>query len=447
MATWDIEQDCKGGKSIMALLSFKKNKGVFFILFASAALATFGVLILLFNIIGKKQEAKRYPFKVVEIAGNEIDPSVWGKNFPHQYDSFVRTETDYGETEYGGSTPYSKLERYPVMKRLWAGYAFSVDHNEDRGHYYTSIDQANTLRTKKVSQPGACVNCHAAEMPGLVQEMGWEAFNRTPYNDLKDRLKTGSSCSDCHDPETMELVITRPAFRIAMEAAGVDLNKTTRQEMRTYVCAQCHVEYYFLGENKVLTFPWSQGRTIEGIETHYDSYEFKDWTHKETGAPMLKMQHPEFELWGTGIHAKSGVSCADCHMPFLREGSIKVSDHWVRSPLENINQACQTCHHLTSDELKDRVLTIQHKTAELLRRSEEAILDAIDAIVAAKKSGAGKAQLESVLKLHRAASMRWDFISSENSTGFHSAQESARILAVAIDLARQAELKAWKLAE
>ena len=181
----------------MALLSFKKNRGVFFIFFASAALATFGVLVLLFNIIGKKQEAKRYPFKVVEIAGDEIDPSVWGKNFPHQYDSFVRTETDYGETEYGGSTPYSKLERYPDMKRLWAGYAFSVDHNEDRGHYYTSIDQANTLRTKKVSQPGACVNCHAAEMPSLVREMalagctgvfvGFESLNAANLTDAGKR--------------------------------------------------------------------------------------------------------------------------------------------------------------------------------------------------------------------------------------------------------------------
>jgi nitrite reductase (cytochrome c-552) len=429
----------------MAILFFRQNKWAFWILFLSTALATFGMLALLFNITQRKKEAARYPFMVVEIAEYEIDPSVWGKNFPHQYDTFIKTEIDYGKTEYGGSTPYSKLERYPAMKRLWAGYSFSIAHDEERGHYYAAIDQANTFRTKNVSQPGACVNCHAAEAPGLIREMGWEAFNRTPYNDLKDRLNTGSSCSDCHDPETMELVITRPAFRNAMEAAGIDLEKATRQEMRSYVCAQCHVEYYFLGENKVLTFPWSRGRTIDGIEAHYDAYDFKDWVHKETGAPMLKMQHPEFELWGTGIHAKSGVSCADCHMPFLREGSIKVSDHWVRSPLENLNQACQTCHHLTEEELRDRVLTIQNRTAKLLRRSEGAILDAIDAIVQARKSGASSTQLEGVLKLHRAASMRWDFISSENSTGFHSAQESARILAEAIDMARQAELEAWKL--
>ena len=224
-----------------------------------------------------------------------------------------------------------------------------------------------------MQQPGACVNCHAAEAPLMIEEMGWEAFNRTPYDSLKRRAKTGSSCSDCHDPETMALRITRPAFRIAMEAAGVDLKKATRQEMRAWVCAQCHVEYYFKGEDKVLTFPWSKGRSIDSIEVHYDEYAFKDFAHKETGAPMIKIQHPEFELWGTGVHAKSGVSCADCHMPYIREGSVKISDHWVRSPLDNLEQSCQTCHRLTKEELNERVITIQDRTAALLRRSELAL--------------------------------------------------------------------------
>jgi nitrite reductase (cytochrome c-552) len=212
--------------------------------------------------------------------------------------------------------------------------------------------------------------------------------------------------------------------------------------MRSYVCAQCHVEYYFKGDDKVLTFPWSKGRTIEAIEEHYDDYGFKDFAHKETGAPMIKIQHPEFELWGTGVHAKSGVSCADCHMPYLREGSVKISDHWVRSPLENVEQSCQTCHRLTKEELKDRVAVVQDRTAALLRRSETALLAAIDAIVAARAAGAGDEALAEALRLHRASQMRWDFVSSENSTGFHSPQEAARILAESIDLARQAQLAA-----
>ena len=142
--------------------------------------------------------------------------------------------------------------------------------------------------------------------------------------------------------------------------------------MRTYVCAQCHVEYYFKGDNKLLTFPWSKGLKIDDIEKHYDEYGFKDWTHKETGAPMLKMQHPEFEMWSSGLHARSGVACADCHMPYVREGAVKVSDHWLRSPLTNVNQACQTCHKQDEQELKDRITIIQNNTAELLRKAETA---------------------------------------------------------------------------
>ena len=406
------------------------------------AAITLVVLALLLNINQRKQETAQYPLKVVEVSEDEIDPAVWGQNFPQQYDRFVKTQENYGETPYGGSEPYSKLERYPAMKRIWAGYAFSVDHNEERGHYYAAIDQKETERVKIKEQPGACINCHAAEAPGLIAEMGWENFNHTPYNDLKDQLHYGSSCSDCHDPDTMELRITRPAFINAMQERGVDLSKATRQEMRTYVCAQCHVEYYFKGEDKVLTFPWSKGFTINNIEQHYDEYGFTDWEHAESGAPMIKIQHPEFEMWTTGIHARSGVACADCHMPYIRQGSVKISDHWVRSPLNNLDNACGACHKWPQEELEARVIAIQNTTASLLRRTEEALLAAIDAIAAAKSAGASPEQLAEAQQLHRAASLRWDFVSSENSTGFHSPQEAARVLAEAIDLARQAELKA-----
>lgn len=424
-----------------------KQKVTYVFVFVLAAALTVAVAVLLVNVNQRKQEALEFPLRVVNIPEGELDPAIWGQNFPHQFDSFSQTENNYGKTPYGGSEPYSKLEAYPAMVRLWAGYAFSKDHNEERGHYYAQIDQENTQRVQLVSQPGACINCHAAEAPRLIAEMGWETFNSTPYNELKDKLHYGSSCADCHNPDTMELVITRPAFRNAMEARGVDLSQATRQEMRSYVCAQCHVEYYFLGDEKVLTFPWSQGFTVEAIEGHYDTYGFKDWTHAETGAPMIKIQHPEFELWTTGLHGRSGVACADCHMPFVREGSVKVSDHWLRSPLEDINQSCQTCHNFPEEDLRERVLVIQNTTAGLLRLSEEALLDAIDAIVLAREAGATDEDLVDALQFHRAASLRWDFISSENSTGFHSPQEAARILAESINLARQAELEATVIQE
>ena len=416
-----------------------------------------GVGALLTSVTTRQVEALQYPLKVVEIGANEIDPEVWGKNFPLHYDRFMMTQQNYGQTPYGGSDVYSKLERYPAMIRIWAGYAFSIDHNEERGHFYAQIDQENTQRVKAPrNQPGACINCHAAEAPQLIADMGWEEFNKTPYNDLVDDIHTGSSCADCHNPEDMSLRLTRPGLINALAANGIDWTQASRQEMRSYVCAQCHVEYYFAGDNKILTFPWTEGTTViegtnrlqirmENIEAYYDKIGFTDWRHAETNASMLKMQHPEYEMYSSSLHARAGVACADCHMPYIREGGVKISDHWVRSPLVNINAACQTCHNFPEEHLQQRILIIQDNTAQLLRDSEHAILDAIDAIVAAKEAGATDEQLAEAYELHRLASMRWDFVSSENSTGFHNPQEAARILAGSIDAARQAQLVAVQI--
>ena len=386
-----------------------------------------GLAFLLTNIMSRKAEAVEYPLKVVQIGAKELDPAVWGQNFPREYDSFKKTEDRTIQTPYGGSKPWNKLEKFPALKRIWAAMPFSVDYNEESGHYYALSDQKNTQRQVVAKQPAACANCHAAEAPLLIEQMGWEKFNSTPYAEISGTLHTGSSCRDCHNPDTMELWISRQAFKNAMEARGVDLSKATRQEMRTYVCAQCHVEYYFKGDNKILTFPWSKGLKIEDMEKHYDEYGFKDWTHKETGAPMLKTQHPEFEMWSSGLHARSGVACADCHMPYVREGAVKVSDHWLRSPLTNVNAACQTCHKQDEQALKDRITIIQNNTAELLRKAETAIVDAIDGINAAKAAGATEEQLKEALLLQRKATFYWDFVAAENSTGFHSPQEAARV--------------------
>lgn len=403
------------------------------------------VAFLLTNIQTRKAEAVEFPLKTVQIAATELDPAVWGQNFPREYDTFKKTELDDTETPYGGSKPINKLEKYPILKRVWAGYAFSVDFNEERGHFYALIDQKATKRQEVVKQPAACANCHAGEAPQLIEQMGWEKFNSTPYKEISGTLHLGSTCADCHDPVTMDLRITRPAFKNAMAEIGVDLSKATRQEMRTYVCAQCHVEYYFEGDNKLLTFPWDKGFRIDNIIDYYDEYGFKDWTHKETGAPMLKAQHPEFETFTTSLHYRSGVSCADCHMPYVREGAVKVSDHWLRSPLTNVSQACGTCHKQDEQALKDRITVIQDNTAGLLRTTEVALGDAMDAIVAAMAAGATDDQLTEARDFHRKASMRYDFVMSENSTGFHSPQEAARNLANAIDFARKAQLSAEKL--
>jgi nitrite reductase (cytochrome c-552) len=210
--------------------------------------------------------------------------------------------------------------------------------------------------------------------------------------------------------------------------------------MRSLVCAQCHVEYYFKGQNKLVTYPWDKGLRIEQIEAYYDEVKHVDWKHKDTGATVLKAQHPEFELWSQGIHARSGVSCADCHMPYQREGAIKVSNHHVRSPLLNINQACQTCHRWPEEELRSRVEAIQDRNKALMSRAEDAVVALIESLKSEIARGASEESLAPARALQRKAQFRVDYIMAENSTGFHAPQEAARILGEAIDYARQGQV-------
>ena len=461
-------------------------------LFLGSALAVAAIAALMLNIFEKKTEERQYPLILNQLSDDAVDPAVWGVSFPAQYSRF-RLMAEPGEpTNFGGGLPYSKLIRNPALTRLWGGYPFALDFNEERSHYFAAIDQLETKRNNKEwlnthglpnfkGQPGACMNCHSGWASSLIREMGWEKFNHTPYRNLTTILNKkhvegmnghalGSTCADCHHPSDMSLRITRPAYINAMVARGYKTDTksgllATHEEMRSHVCQQCHVEYYFKGENKVLTFPWSEWSKdeplrIEMIEAYYDREAGKpdgfkaDWSHSETGAPMLKMQHPETELYASSVHASSGVSCADCHMPYRREGALKVTDHFIRSPLLNINASCQTCHHIPEEQLRARVDIIQQRTAAQLKETEGAILALMDDIMGAQKlleqsdkKGAVLTRERAATILaaprhaHRRASMRWDFVSSENSTGFHSPQEASRILSSAVQIARSGQLQ------
>jgi nitrite reductase (cytochrome c-552) len=420
---------------------------------------------LLVNIFQRQQEARNPFYRVVELSDEEDDPAVWGKNFPLQYDGYVRT-VDQQRTRYGGSeaeprTPsqadprsvvsQSKLEEDPRLTKMWAGYAFSKDFREERGHAYMLDDQTYTGRQQAVKQPGACIHCHAsayAAMRALGEgdlDRGFEAINHLPYAEARALVSHPVSCIDCHDPETMALRITRPAFergiaqaKAAEGIADYDVHTmASRQEMRSYVCAQCHVEYYFKGEAKELTYPWERGLRADEILATYQANGHKDWVHAETGAPVLKAQHPEFELWSQGIHARNGVACADCHMPYSRVGALKISDHHVRSPLLNVNNACQTCHQVPEDELVARVERIQGRTQELRDLTMDALMDLIDGIAAAKAAGATDAELAEAQAQQRRAQFLLDFVEAENSAGFHADQEAMRVLGLGLDAARQ----------
>ena len=429
------------------------------------------LLTLLTNVFERKQEARQPFVRVVEVTEDTMDPKVWGQNWPAQYDSYLKTSlptaTKYGGRGLGASDAgpaEQKLDRDRWLRRIFAGYAFALDYRDRRGHAYALFDQEQTRRVTEKQQPGACLQCHAANLAlyrfvgkGDVAK-GFEQVSGMPYGQARNLtddkgqllVRHPLACVDCHEPKTMALRVTRPGFLAGIKALkakqGVpdyDPNRdATRQEMRAYVCGQCHVEYYFKGEGKIVTYPWANGLKVEEIEAYYDKEGFTDWVHAETGARVLKAQHPEFEVWNQGIHARAGVACADCHMPYQRVGALKVSDHWVRSPLLNINRACQTCHAVPEKELESRVLTIQDRHNELLQRAAAATTDLLDAIVAARKAGARDADVQAAQALQRSAQWRLDFVAAENSMGFHAPQELARILGETIDFARQGQLAA-----
>jgi nitrite reductase (cytochrome c-552) len=433
-----------------------------------AAVVAAGSTALLVNIFERKLEARNPFYRVVELTDDTVDPAIWGKNFPLQYDRYLRT-TDQVRTRFGGSealprTPSeadprsvvarSKLETDTRLKTIWAGYAFAVDSREARGHAYMLEDQTFTQRQQVGQQPGTCLHCHASvyvPYKTLGEKdlfTGYERLNQMPFEVARTLVTHPVTCIDCHAPETMQLRITRPGFiegiRVLKAAEGVqnyDVNAmATRQEMRSYVCGQCHVEYYFKGPEKRLVYPWAKGLKVEDMLAYYDEVGFKDWTHAETGAPVLKAQHPEFETWRQGIHARSGVACADCHMPYLREGALKISDHHVRSPLLNINRACQTCHNWPEAELKGRAETIQERHFHLRHLAMDALVELIHDLRAAREAGATDAELGVARDFQRKAQFYVDFVEAENSMGFHAPQESARILAEAINFSRQGQV-------
>jgi nitrite reductase (cytochrome c-552) len=410
------------------------------ILVLAAVLA--GVLVFL-----KNQPPEPRAFQpLVEIAALEPDSSVWGANFADQYASFLLTSENEADTAYGGSSGFSHLENDPRQVLLFTGYPFSWDYNDDRGHGHALEDVNVTLRVTETTH-ATCYSCKSSNNPGLWDELGLEGYDAMLFSEMAPNVTETIGCANCHETGTMRLIVTNPSLENAFEAQGISWRDFSRQEMRTVVCANCHVEYYMVGEDKILTFPWDNGTRIDQIISYYDEIAFADWTYPEAGTPMLKAQHPEFEFFtADSTHYNAGVACADCHMPYVSDGAAKYSSHNIRSPLFDPAAACGQCH-TDVDYVTGRVEDIQDQVWDAKAATEDALVDAIFAIrAAAADPNADSALLDPARQLHRRAQYMWDFVSAENSMGFHNPEYALSILAESTNLARQAQMLAAQAA-
>lgn len=375
----------------------------------------------------------------------------WGEFFPRQYDSYLRTaQTDF-RSRHGGSAMVDMLEESPRMAVLWAGYLFSRDYNQGRGHYYAVEDVYNSLRTGAPSasvpspQPNTCWTCKSPDVPRLMNQTSVADFYRGTWDTKGTEVLNPIGCADCHDSKTMNLRISRPALIEVFENMGRDISKSSHQEMRSLVCAQCHVEYYF-NKNIIvgvqyLVFPWKNGMSAEEMGKYYDNIEFSDWTHTLSRAPMLKAQHPDYEMYLTGTHASRGVSCADCHMPFKSEGGQKFTDHHLQSPLNNVANSCQVCHREETQKLIEDVYTRQDKILENREILETLLVRCHVEAKAAWDKGASEGQMKEILYDIRHAQWRWDMAAAGHGNSFHAPVETGRIISGGIALAQEARIK------
>ena len=385
------------------------------------------------------------------IEGIEARNEVFKSDFPREYQTWTETaKTDF-QSEFNGNVAVDVLEQRPEMVILWAGYAFSKDYSTPRGHMHAIEDITATLRTGAPAtdadgpQPSTCWTCKSPDVPRMMEAIGVDAFYNNKWGALGGEIVNPIGCADCHEPENMNLHISRPALIEAFERQGKDITEATPQEMRSLVCAQCHVEYYFKGDGKYLTFPWDKGFTVEDMEAYYDEAGFYDYIHKLSRTPILKAQHPDFEIAQMGIHGQRGVSCADCHMPYKSEGGVKFSDHHIQSPLAMIDRTCQTCHRESEETLRNNVYERQRKANEIRNRLEQELAKAHIEAKFAWDKGATEEQRKEVLALIRQAQWRWDFGVASHGGAFHAPQEIQRVLSHGLDRAMQARLAVSKV--
>ncbi|MGE5895010.1 MAG: ammonia-forming cytochrome c nitrite reductase subunit c552 [bacterium] len=434
-----------------------KRRNVLFVIF----LVFVATLLFLYGCPPPKTE----PVKPVKIADGEMDPAQWGKAYPTNYELWKKTEepTPAGKSKYkrgfdADRITYDKLSEFPYMALLFSGWGFGIEYNEPRGHAYMILDQLE-IDEARLKAGGVCLSCKSPYAVKLEKELGPDYYKKS-YKDIHAMIpdqhkKLGVACIDCHDNKDMSLKIAREFTLVkALRDMGVDPQKLTRQEMRSVVCAQCHVTYNIPKDQEMksagLFFPW-QGSTwgnipVENIiKVIRSDPSYGEWKQTVTGFKLGFIRHPEFELFSTNsVHWKAGAACADCHMPYTKVGAYKVSDHRVTSPLKAELKACMQCHTESVEWLKDQIVTIQDRTVSLMIRAGYATATVAKLFEIANNARASGKNIDKTLydkakDYYEEAFYRGVYIGAENSIGFHNPTEAARNLGDAVAFAGKAE--------
>ncbi len=433
-----------------------RARGPIFIVVGALALAG---LALGFSACGQQ---KPEPVKTFVIPDGDYDPADWGKAYPLEYDTWLQSKqappegSVYKRSWRAPDFKYDKLSEYPFNALLFNGWGFGVEYNEPRGHWYMLIDQLE-IDPSRLKSGGVCLTCKTPFAPKLKEELGAKYFS-DPYMDVHAKIppqfqRMGVMCIDCHDNKTMDLKLSRWTAVEGLKNLGKDPATLTRQEKRTLVCAQCHVSYIVSKDKDMKStsvfFPWQGSKvgdiSIENIiKVIQGDPANLEWKQTVTGFKLGFSRHPEYEFYSRGsTHYKADVSCADCHMPYIRVGANKISDHNVGSPMTSHMRACMQCHAETEEWLRDRVITAQRRTLTLLDRAGYATAAAAKIIEAVNQAQAGGKAVDQKLyqagkALYEQAFYRINFMGAENSVGFHNPTESERICADAVAMATKA---------
>lgn len=424
-----------------------------------------GLLVAFAVVVAGCEPSKPQPVKTVNIPDGEIDPEVWGKAYPEEYELWKKTaeavtarRSKYKTGMDGGAVSVDKLSEFPYMALLFNGWGFGVEYNEPRGHAYMVRDQLDIDATR-IGAGGVCLSCKSPYSVGLQKEMGVEYYRRA-FGEVLAKIpeknrELGVACIDCHDNRDLSLRISRGFTLLnALKTMGADPAKLTRQEMRSAVCAQCHVTYNIPKdkENKSvgLYFPWQNSKvgaiTVENIIRQIRSDEtVKEWKQTVTGFKLGFIRHPEYEFWTyNSTHYKAGASCADCHMPYTVAGLYKVSDHRVMSPVQADMKACRQCHAESADWLRERVFSIQDRTVSLMIRAGYQCATVAKLFETTHKVQTEGKEIDKDLydkakDFYEEAFYRSLFMGAENSVGFHNPTEGLRILGDSIAFGTKAE--------